>query len=163
MLLLGDRIMSSCGWSFQGRQHIGDHAAVGTTDKNLRHGCNLKILMRHRNSLSYMYLIPSDWQLESTLTRNLSRGASISTDSLSQPLSELIITITTSSNLIGALTALFFTNYCVWLKSDSFISQSYKCTQLNPPITEFITITIVKLLQHGNVFNCEKRHQRLLK
>ena len=50
------------------------------------------------------------------------------------------VTITIFSNLIGALTALFFTNYCVGLKldseigqlavigyqkSDSYISQSY--------------------------------------
>ena len=37
----------------------------------------------------------------------------------------LIITITIFSNLIGAITALFFTNYCVGLKSDSYIRQSY--------------------------------------
>ena len=35
----------------------------------------------------------------------------------------LIITITIFSNLIGALTALFFTNYCAVLKSDSEIRQ----------------------------------------
>ena len=33
----------------------------------------------------------------------------------------LIITITIFSNLIGALTALFFTNYWVGLKSDSWL------------------------------------------
>ena len=52
----------------------------------------------------------------------------------------VIITLTIFSNLIGALTTLFFTNYCVglksdieigqlaeigYLKSDSYISQSY--------------------------------------
>ena len=35
----------------------------------------------------------------------------------------LIITITISSNMIGALTGLFPTNYCVGLKSDSVIGQ----------------------------------------
>ena len=35
----------------------------------------------------------------------------------------LIMTITIFSNLIGELTALFFTNYCVGLKSDSAIGQ----------------------------------------
>ena len=53
---------------------------------------------------------------------------------------QLIPTITIFSYLIGALTSLFFTNYCVglksdieivqlavigYLKSDSYISQSY--------------------------------------
>ena len=33
----------------------------------------------------------------------------------------LIIAITIFSNLIGALTALFFTNYCIGLKSDSWL------------------------------------------
>ena len=35
----------------------------------------------------------------------------------------LIITITIFSNLIGALSALFFINYCVGMKSDSGIGQ----------------------------------------
>ena len=34
------------------------------------------------------------------------------------PITPLVITITIFSNLIGALTASFFTNYCVGLKSD---------------------------------------------
>ena len=38
-------------------------------------------------------------------------------------INSLIITLTMFSNLIGALTALFFTNYCVGLKSDSEIGQ----------------------------------------
>ena len=53
----------------------------------------------------------------------------------------VIITISIFSNLIGALTTLFFTNYCVgwksdsetrqltvigYLKSDTYISQSYQ-------------------------------------
>ena len=37
---------------------------------------------------------------------------------------EIIITITIFSNLIGASTALFFINYCVGLKSDSYSRQS---------------------------------------
>ena len=40
---------------------------------------------------------------------------------LTMRLSLLIITITIFSNLIGALTALLFTNYCVGLKSDSWL------------------------------------------
>ena len=55
-------------------------------------------------------------------------------------ITDLIITITIFSDLIGASTALFFTNYCVglisdseirqlavigYLKSDSYISQPY--------------------------------------
>ena len=36
---------------------------------------------------------------------------------------DLTITITILSNLIGASTALFFTNYCVVLKLDSEIGQ----------------------------------------
>ena len=36
-------------------------------------------------------------------------------------ITQVIINITIFSNLIGALTALFFTNYCVGLKSDSWL------------------------------------------
>ena len=38
---------------------------------------------------------------------------------------EIIITITIFSSLIAASTALFFTNYCVGLESDSYSRQSY--------------------------------------
>ena len=59
---------------------------------------------------------------------------------ITRPINPLITTITSFSNVIGALTTLFFTNYCVgfrsdseigklavigYLKSDSYISQSY--------------------------------------
>ena len=67
-------------------------------------------------------------------------GRAVGCKQLCFVISYLITTITIFSNLIGALTALFFTNYCVglksdneigqlaeigYLKSDSYISQSY--------------------------------------
>ena len=77
----------------------------------------------HNNIVNrnYYKILESDW-LSTALT------------------SALIIAITIFSNLIDALTTLFFTNYCVglkldseigqlaiigYLKSDSYISQSY--------------------------------------
>ena len=50
--------------------------------------------------------------------------------------SQLIITVTISLNVIGALAALFFCNWTVEAANHT------KSTQLNPPITELITITI---------------------
>ena len=62
-------------------------------------------------------------------------------------ISALIVTITIFSNLIRALTTLFFANYCVGLKSDTWnrtvtSANHIKCTHLNPPITEFTATTI---------------------
>ena len=46
----------------------------------------------------------------------------------------LIMTITILSNLFGKLTALFFTNYCAKFKSDSEIGQLAVIGQLHLPI-----------------------------
>ena len=53
----------------------------------------------------------------------ISRSSLLVTLHRNQIILTLIITMTIFSNLTGALTALFFTNYCVGLKSDSEIGQ----------------------------------------
>ena len=68
----------------------------------------------------------------------------------------LIITITISSNVTGALAALFFNSHSVQLWSDNIIAQlavigqlkqhHTKSAQLNPPITELILITMTTTL-----------------
>ena len=75
-------------------------------------------------------------------------------------ITKLIITIIISSNVIGASAALYFTNHSVQLWSDSWLlsdtcnrtfeaANHAKSTQLNPPITELITITIATTTYPG--------------
>ena len=71
---------------------------------------------------------------------------------LSDQLLILIITITISSNVIGASAALYFTNHCIQLYQAPVIGQlkrPIKSTQPNPPITKLITITIATTTYPG--------------
>ena len=87
-----------------------------------------------------------------TIFSNLIGALIITITIFSNLIGALIMTITIFLNLFGALTALFFTNHCVGLKSDSEIGQLAVIgqlhlpiissgTQFNPSITYFITIT----------------------
>ena len=60
-----------------------------------------------------------------------------------------VLTITISSNLIGALTALFFTNHCVLSCNRTVtLANHMKYTQVNPTKPEVITITIATTTYH---------------